>query len=519
MATVVNTLQNRGFELIETHISWVLLSADTVFKIKKPVNLGFLDFSTLEKRRQACEAEVKLNARLAPNVYRGVVAVTQTEGGPLELGGSGAVVEFAVEMTRLPDARRGDVLLDCNALGLDAVDELARTLAHFHASMPTSSAISAFGAPQAILRNVVENFDQTRSSVLEHVTEAEAAELRSKQDSFVETHRELLERRMFAGRVRDGHGDLRLEHVYFLDDGPTIIDCIEFSERFRYQDVCADVAFLSMDLSRLGRVDLAERLLASYARFSGDYELYRLVDFYEAYRAHVRAKVASLVLSDSEASSGARLHASAEARRHYLLALSAGRESLLRPAVVAVGGIIGSGKSTIAEVVSRLMAAPVVDADRTRKSMLGMDATQAAPEAPWSGAYAPELTERVYEEVLQRATHVLSSGRPVLLDASFRSAQFRRAARELAKAHGVPFFFLETQAPRELCLDRLRTREREGSVSDGRAALYDDFVARWEPVTEIGAPEHVIVDTRLDLEENAALLKEVVPTWPGGLTC
>lgn len=519
MGTLKDDLSGPGIDLIETHTSWVFLDSKVVFKVKKPVDFGFLNFTTSEKRREACSAETRLNARLAPHVYQGVVPVTRDATGRHHFEGEGEVVDWAVKMVRLDDRCRADLRLRDGLLSSRDIDELAEHLVRFHAAMPTNDEIAAFGGPEVILGNVRENFSQTRDSVRRYLSDREATEIEMKQIAFVERRRDLLESRMRAGRVRDGHGDLRLEHVYFsAGNAPTIIDCIEFNERFRYADVCADIAFLSMDLERHGRSDLAEQFLASYARASGDYELYLLVDFYEGYRAYVRGKVSSILASDAGAGAETRQRAGSDARRCYLLSLSAGREALLRPAVVAVGGVIASGKSTMADAVARLMSAPVVDADRTRKSMLGVEETTRLDDAAWAGAYAPEVTDAVYAKLLGRARCVLSSGRPVVLDASFRSPSMRDDARRMAREFGVPFYFLECRADPEECRRRLRARTKAASVSDGRLEIFDDFVAKWEPPSEIPSDEHLVVDTTIPLAENLVTLSHRLPTWPAGFT-
>lgn len=519
MGLLKDDLASPGLELIETHTSWVFLSEHTVWKVKKPVDFGFLDYTTLEKRRAACDAEVRLNARLAPHVYGGVVPITRDVGGRHSIAGSGEVVDWAVKMVRLPDAQRADVLLDNGRLTPADLDRVGEHLARFHSEMPTGDDIARFGSPDVILTNVRENFAQTREAIRAHLSEREAVEIETSQMDFVENHRDLLSARMRQGRIRDGHGDLRLEHVYLVPErAPTIIDCIEFNERFRYADVCADAAFLSMDLERLGRADLAERFLAAYARASGDYDLYLLVDFYEGYRAYVRGKVASILSADSGASFETRERAKKDARRAYLLALLEGRKALLEPALIAVGGVIASGKTTIAEQIAAMANAPVVDTDRTRKHMLSAAPTTPMRDAPWTGAYTPDLTDRVYTEVLRRADCVLASGRPAVLDASFRSRSLRRRARALARERGVPFYFVECRADPDECRRRLRERAKQTSVSDGRLEIFDDFVARWEPVEELPPEEHLIVDTRIPLETNLARLRDELPVWPQGFT-
>lgn len=426
-------------------------------------------------------------------------------------------MDYAVRMARLRDDACADTMLAERRLGGPEVDRLAQHLARFHERAATSDTAAQFGTAQAILRNIEENFAWGRDSSCVLVGAREAREIEQYQTEFVERHWDLLNERIRTGKVRDGHGDLRLEHVYFdSEDAPTIIDCIEFNDRFRYADVCADIAFLSMDLERAGRSDLAERFLASYARASGDYQLYELVDFYEAYRAYVRGKVSSLLAADVGVTFDARERARKDARSLFLLALLEGRQTILRPAVVAVGGVIASGKSTLAAEIGALMGAPVVDADRVRKALAGVASTTPLSDAPWSGAYTQAATERVYSEVLRRASSVLSSGRTVVLDASFRSRELRTAARELAHRNNVPFYFVECQTHADECRKRLAERAQSETVSDGRAEIFGEFAASFEPVTELSPDEHLVVDTTLPVDRNVARLRDELPAWPEG---
>ncbi len=509
-------------ELVETHISWVFLRGDEVIKVKKPVDLGFLDFSTLARRRAACEAEIAVNRRLAPVVYLGVVPITRDAAGRHRVGGEGEAVEWAVRMRRLPAELRADHLLAAGRLTTAHLEAVAHRLADFHATCRSDEETARFGTPAAIAVNVRENFAQTAASITEMIEPAEADEIEGWQIGFLERHADTFRRRLAEGRVRDGHGDLRLEHVYFAAGelpapaAVTILDAIEFNQRFRFADVASDVAFLSMDLAAHGRVDLAESFLAAYARAAQDYGLYRLIDFYESYRAFVRAKVASYLAAQGGLSPAAEA-SRAEARRHYLLALAADRRSLLAPAVVAVGGWIAAGKSTIAAAVAAAMSAPVVDADRTRKHLVGVDAETPLRHPAWQGAYQPTATQAVYEEIFERARAVLASGRPVILDASFRARAHREATRQLARRHGAAFTFIECRAPRAVLLARLAAREQASGVSDGRREIFDEFVTRWEPVDELPAAEHVVLDSTRAVAECLALLRRRLPTWPSGL--
>jgi hypothetical protein len=263
-----------------------------------------------------------------------------------------------------------------------------------------------------------------------------------------------------------------------------------------------------MDLAWHGRVDLAERFLARYARESNDYDLYSVVNFYESYRAFVRGKVASLLADDTEAAADARERARREARRYFMLALAYERPPLVPPRVVAVGGMIASGKSHTAATIGTLLAAPVVSSDRTRKHLMGRKPTASMQSAAWSGAYSQNATETVYEELWRLADIVLSSGRPIVLDASFRTAAMRDAARRLAARHGVPFLLVECSAPGELIRERLAARESVAAhESDARADLIDEFEARFERIDELPSSEHLRLDTSRPRDENRHLLK------------
>jgi aminoglycoside phosphotransferase family enzyme/predicted kinase len=503
---------------VETHISWVFLTSTEAWKVKKPVDLGFLNFRTLEARKRACEAEILLNRRLTQDVYLEVVPVRLGENGRHGIRGEGETVDWAVRMRRLPDAWRADIRLARGELSTEAVDAIAARLASFHAEAAHDAKISSFGRPSAIAESIRENFAQTRTTIHDYLSTDEASSLERWQTTFLVGHTPLFEQRMQGERIRDGQGDLRLEHVYIDASGKlTILDCIEFNERFRFIDVCADLAFLSMDLAWHGRVDLAERLLSRYAREADDYDLFSVVDFYESYRACVRAKISTFVTEDATLPRDVRTRAAEDARRYFLLALSASQRGVMDPALVAVGGVIASGKSTVAECIARELGAPIVDADRARKHMVGVEPTVRLNEAPWTGAYDRSLTERVYREVLRRAEVVLASGRPVVIDASFRSRAMRHEARALAARMQVPFKLVECRAPEATCRARLEERAKGDSVSDGRLAIFDEFVARFEAVVELEPREHLVLETSLPREETLSSLRQALALWPRGL--
>ena len=501
-------LEAQGYSLEETHISRVFLRGPDVFKTKRAVDLGFLDFTTLGRRLAACEAEVRLNARLAPGVYHGVVAAVRALDGSFEFVQREAladrpVVEWAVHMKRLEQADRADELLRLGQLGGAEIDRIARMLARFHERVGKEPALARFGSRETIRQNVEENFEQVRPFVGACLSEADFAHLVSYQRDFLRDHAALLEQRVAAGRVRDGHGDLRLEHLYRQADGEFVaIDCIEFSDRFRYADVAADLAFLAMDLRFQGKPGLSERLLASYARESRDYGLYGVVDFYQSYRALVRAKVASILSQDTCASEVRQMRAQDLARRYYRLALDFAGERPDPPWLVLAAGVIASGKSTIARELSGARALPWLSADPTRKELLGTPPETSHHDRPFQGAYAPEMSERVYETLRDRAAAVLRSGRSVIVDASFRARAEREAMRRLARELGARLLVVECRCSREALVTRLRKRAQGPSVSDGREEILDDFVRRFEPLAEVAPDELLSLDTEQPLSSN-----------------
>ena len=505
--SVAGELARQGFSLIETHISHVLLRGDDVYKIKRPVDLGFLSFGTLRQREAACEAEVVLNRRLAPSVYRGVVAMVRGGDGQLqalprsELHGQ-EVIEWAVHMHRLPDQARLDVCLARGDLARPELVQLAALLVQFHGRARCDEHTSSFGAPTRIAGNVEENFAQTRELWRDHLAFEELQQLVRYQRRFLHEQAGLFEARALGGFVRDGHGDLRLEHVYRAAGGQhVIIDCIEFNERFRFADVCADLAFLTMDLKSQGHPELAEQLAAEYAKHSDDYGLYRLLDFYESYRAFVRGKVSSMLAHDSEVSAPARERAREAARRYFLLALSSADPPLRPVQLVVCMGLIASGKSTIAEGLAEQLAAPVLSADWTRKKLLSAQPEQRLSEQPFQGAYGSKTSAQVYARLAARAELLLRSGRSVVVDATFRSEAQRRAMLELARACSARVLFVECQCPREVAMQRLRARAELPHVSDGRAEIYDAFAASFAPTDTLPREAHLRVDTRAPVFE------------------
>jgi aminoglycoside phosphotransferase family enzyme len=351
-------------ELRQTHISYVLLAGDEVFKLKKPVRFTFLDFSSLERRRFFCHEEVRLNRRLAPDVYRGVVGV-RPRGTGYELcdADDPGAVEYAVHMRRLDDERTLARALERGDVGVGMIDRLASQLVDFHRRADGGEEVRSHGDTTAILRVLEDNFEGVRPFRGRTLAVEDDDAIQRFARGFLAREVELFRRRQNQGRIREGHGDLRCDHIY-LDEPPRIVDCVEFSPRFRCCDVASDLAFLVMDLHMRGREDLAARLAARYAEIAGDAELSRLLPFYACYRAYVRGKVGSLTSAEEEVAADERTRAAESARRFFALALRL--TWAYEHVLVAVTGLSGSGKSTVARRLAERTGIAHVSTDVVR---------------------------------------------------------------------------------------------------------------------------------------------------------
>jgi aminoglycoside phosphotransferase family enzyme len=307
-------------ELMQTQMSFIFLTDDYVYKVKKPVDLGYLDYTTLEKRRFFCQQELKLNRRLCPDIYLEVVPIIQHQDKIL-LGGHGEVIEYAVRMRQLPPQRMMDVLLSNNQVSQGMVRQVAKKLAHFHQQAETNAEISSYGSLSTIITNTEENFTQTQQYIGVSISREQYRGIKTYTDTFAEQNTRLFEKRIKEGRIRDCHGDLHTAHVCFID-GICIYDCIEFNDRFRYCDVASEIAFLAMDLDHHRHPDLSQHFIDAYVESSQDEELLKLLDFYKCYRAYVRGKVESFKLDDPLILGDEKAKALESAKRYFQLAES-----------------------------------------------------------------------------------------------------------------------------------------------------------------------------------------------------
>lgn len=472
-------------ELRATHGSWVFLAGERVYKVKRPVDYGFMDYSTPERRRHFCEEELRVNRRLAPSVYLDVVPIRRDRSTHAFVG-SGEVVDHAVVMARLPDDATLLAQLRRGELGAPDLDLVAARLAGFH-----RAADRAAQAPGVFASNVAANFSGLLPYSGTFLDERRLLEVDRHQRHAMAAAADRLQARIRHGHVRDGHGDLRLEHVYLIGGEPLVLDAIEFNASFREGDAALDLAFLAMDLDHELRPDLSDWLVARYASSANDFDLYPLLDLYKGYRAVVRAKVACFVAADPAVAPEKRQRKIEEATTFLELAASYATAEAGTGAVVAVGGLVGAGKSSIADRLSLELRLPVVASDPTRKHLAGIAPTERGGEA----IYGTDFSERTFDELFRRAGSVLQSGRGVLLDATFARRDLRERARRLAAEHGRRFLFVEVVCDEQVVRERLRERSRGPSVSDAGEDLYDRLRAGWEAVTELPGAEHLVHDT------------------------
>lgn len=465
---------------LETHISHVFLAGDFAYKLKKPVDFGFLDFTTLEKRRATCAEELRLNARLAPDFYLGVAPVCQSEAGyrvrPEGCAPGETEAEVLVRMRRFSQDGLLDRLATAGQLEPETMTGIAQQLARFHASAGRGPDIDRFGSVDSVRAQVMQNFTQTASHIGRAVSAATHARLRAWSEEFLRSHAALFAGRMRDGKIVDGHGDLHLRNLCKLNGRVLIFDCIEFNPALRAGDVMNDIAFLIMDLHHRALATHANRFLNEYLEQTRDYAGLKLLDFYCVYRACVRAKVMSL---ESNTMPSTQYALEQEAASYFDLA-----EQMLAPrtpGLLITCGVSGSGKTTLARQAAEALDAVMVRSDAVRKHLAGIALTSRAGQSASGGIYTPAMTERTYAALLQHAREIIASGRWAILDAVYGKQQERAAAAALARELGVPFGILHCQAPRAELQRRLGQRRAEGhDISDATVEVLEQQLNYFE---------------------------------------
>jgi len=487
--------------VLETHISYVLLTGSHAYKIKKSVRLGFLDFTTLPARRFYCEQELKLNRRLAPALYVDVVAITGTIDAPI-LGGDGPALEYAVKMQEFSQEALASQMLARDELAAPDIDVLAAKVAAFHATIDVATPDSAFGRPDDILRIALQNFSQIRPFLAAPADRAELDALALWVEGEYQARHVAFCERQRGGFIRECHGDLHLGNIARIDGEITIFDCIEFNDAMRWIDVMSEVAFTMMDLQDRGRADLGQRFLNAYLEITGDYAGLSVLRFYLAYRAMVRAMVARLrtVQLGSGDAKGTIL---AEYRSYVDLARSYTQPP--RPAIILTHGLAGSGKTTLSQALLEVLGAVRIRTDVERKRWQGYGPRERTQAGIDRGLYAADATEATYRRVCTMAGGAIAAGHVAIVDASFLKRWQRDLFRHLASQLQVPFVIVTFVASESTLRERITRRAIEGhDASDADLAVLDQQLRVQEPLAPDERADAVTFDSEAPLERARA---------------
>lgn len=494
---LIDSLQDRNlydhpvdsFEVIETHISWVILTGPYAYKLKKPVKFDFVDFSNLAKRKTYCGKELELNRRLAPDLYEKVVTITGSRDRP-QLDGSSSPIEYAVKMREFPQDNLFSEQVKNGDLPPESVDELAELVDEFHRSISCDPPSEDYASPDLIRNNMEENFDAIDQSELDKAVRGTFTKIHNWSfDRFGEL-RDRFEERRQNGFVRNCHGDMHLRNIVRFEDEINVFDCIEFNESFRWIDVMDEVAFLTMDLVDRGQPKLANRFLDRYLSLSGDYGGLQLLGFYQTYRAMVRCKVSYL-----ENDSGTENQGLPEEFFEYLETAESFVESP-RPLIVITHGLSGSGKTFVTQRLLEEIGAIRLRSDVERKRLAGLERTNNQDEGINEGLYSDEMTHRTYNALEEKAETVVEAGYPAIVDATFLKEDYRKKFRGLSDHLEVPFRLLNVTCPEPELRRRLKERQRsDDSVSDAGIDVLENQMETKDPLNEGEKSLTIEIDT------------------------
>lgn len=484
---LIDSLQNpalydhpvTGFQVIETHISWVILTGQFAYKIKKPVNYGFLDFSALHSRRHFCYQELSLNKRLAEKLYVDVVAITGSATAP-QISGDGEAFEYALRMLQFDQGDIFDRRQAAGKLTPALLAELARRIADFHQQLSPLADDSRWGSAPEVLAPMAENFEQIRPLLSDPDSVRQLDRLGNWTREKFEAQRQLITQRRQQGYVRECHGDLHLANITVFDDEVAIFDCIEFNDAFRWIDVVCDLAFLLMDLEVKGEEPLANLVLNTYLEYRDDYAGIALLPLYKAYRAMVRAKISILTLNNPSLTAADKEPLWRAYQNYVNLA-----ERYMRPAPVcllATTGLSASGKSHVSAVLSGALGLIRLRSDVERKRLFGLAPLDSSDSVPGRDLYTPEASSRTYQRLATIAGQLLAAGVPVIVDAACLKQDERQLFAELARQHRVPFALIHCDAPERQRREWIR--KRSGDPSEAAEALITVQNSWFEPITE-----------------------------------
>ncbi len=481
------------FEVFETHISYVILTGEYVYKFKKPVDLGFLDFSSQAKRKYFCEEELRLNRRLAPDMYLDVVGVHGTVEHPV-VQGEGPLLEYAVKMRQFATRDRMDNVATRGELTSRQIDQLAQIVAEFHEHIPVARYDTSFGTQEVIHQRIMQNFEQVLQNIDDPEVSSLCSQLRQWSEAALDKRQDLIALRKQQGAIRECHGDMHMANIVMMADKPVIYDCLEFAEDLRWIDTISEVAFLYMDLDFHHQHKLALRFMNQYMMRRGDYAGLGLLCIYLVYRAMVRAKVNSIGAMQQVANSAMAAEHLATTK-HYLALARNYVESFASPVLIIMHGLSGSGKSWLAERLLESYGAIQIRSDVERKRLLGMVAEAKTKSTIGQGAYTADMTIQTYQRLRELASQILQAGPSVIVDATFLKKTDRDQFQQLAQSLAVPFVILDLQATEDTLRSRIRQREVQAEdASEATLQVLQHQIGSNEAISKTEAQYTIQVD-------------------------
>jgi uncharacterized protein len=484
-------------QLMQTHASAVLLTGEFAYKLKKPVNFGFLDYSTLEKRQHFCQEELRLNQRGAKELYLEVVSIAKQDN-QYQLGSEGEIVDYAVKMVQFPQEALLSNMFETGTITAADIEEMGRVIADFHANAQTNRYISSFGSIERIKQSIDDNYLQTEKYIGRAQTQQQFTETTAYTDRFLSEHPQLFCDRIVGGCIRECHGDLHLRNICRWHDKILLFDCIEFNEPFRFVDTMYDVAFVVMDLEARGRKDLANRFLNTYAEQTGDWAGLQVLPMYLSRQAYVRAKVTSFLLDDPGISIEERAAAMKTAGDYYRQAWEYTRPRQGR--LIMLSGRSGSGKSTLGKQIALELGGVQLRSDAVRKHLGGIPLMSRGDDR----LYTPEMTANTYQGVLTLGSKLAAQGFTVILDAKYDRQSLRAAVIDLARDERIPLQILHCTAPAEVLRERLA--QRTGDIADATVDLIASQQAAWEDFTPAERSYVTTVDTT---QERSSVIRQI----------
>jgi uncharacterized protein len=500
---IKNLLSSRAFNhptpqlgLIETHVSWVILTGKYAYKIKKPVDFGFLDFSTLKKRKYFCEEELRLGQLFAPEIYLAVVPITGTIEQPQINSDTGPILEYAIKMCEFSQENLLSALLKQGKLNAALIDQLGQLIAEFHKKTPVAPKNSRFGLPHEVHAPTQQNFEQIIPLLSNPADIAQVQRLEVWANEQFTKHQKLFEERKEQGFIRDCHGDLHLANIILYHDKLVLFDRLEFNEDLRWTDVIADLAFLAMDLAGKKQSKLANQLINIYLQFTGDYEGLNLLAYYLSYRAVVRAKIALFRLNQKDLNDKGRL----DIRNDYynFINLAESYTQFNKPCLIIMHGLAGSGKSTIAKTIAIECGGIQISSDIIRKQLFNIPLYENSHSMPYGGIYTPQATKQTYNKLLDLAKIAIKAGFIALIDATFLLHSQRVMFYNLAKLLKVPFYILHCQTNNLEIIQRIKKRGMQNNrISEANSSILKLQQELEEPLSKAEQLHTLVIDEKL----------------------